>query len=101
MALIGAFSIVDRKNAQTLGKGQSENVTQEHADPRPSARAGEHRGDALRDSQGRLYDAGITHLELGERLNDLAHLEQAETILSQIGAKLDWERARLLLDQMA
>ncbi len=55
------------------------------------------RGLALAEKQGQHYDAGVIHLELGERLNDRRHLEHAETILGEIGAKLDWERAQGLL----
>ena len=52
---------------------------------------------ALAEKQEQRYDAGIIHLEMGERLNDRAHLEQAEKILGKIGAGQDWERARMLL----
>ena len=54
-------------------------------------------GLALAEKQGQRYDAGMLHLEFGERLNDRLHLEQAETIFGEIGAKIGWERAKELL----
>ena len=43
------------------------------------------------------YELGLTHLEMGQRLGERAHVEQAEKILEQVGACLDVARARELL----
>ncbi len=43
---------------------------------------------------GTRYDVGMAHLELGKCLRERAHLEQAEAILSAIGAERDCARAR-------
>jgi hypothetical protein len=52
-------------------------------------------GDAQR--LGAPYEVGMLHLEMGERLNDHSHLQQAETTLKKVGATLDCERVRRLL----
>jgi len=36
----------------------------------------------------------MTHLEMGQRLKDRGHLERAEKIFSEIGARWDLTRAR-------
>jgi hypothetical protein len=46
---------------------------------------------------GQPYDLGTTHLEMGERLGERAHLEHAEAILAGIGAERDLARAQALL----
>ena len=43
---------------------------------------------------GQPYDLGRTHLEMGQRLGDRAHLEQAATLFADIGAEWDLRRAR-------
>jgi len=43
------------------------------------------------------YELGLTHLEMGQRLGERAHVEQAEKILEQVGACLDLAHARELL----
>ena len=48
---------------------------------------------------GMRYELGMTHLEIGKYLQDQVHLEQAEAIFSDIGAKLDLARARELLSE--
>jgi tetratricopeptide (TPR) repeat protein len=47
------------------------------------------------------YEIGMFHLEMGERLGECAHLEQAEAILARVGATLDWERTCELLGRVA
>jgi len=49
------------------------------------------------EKQGQRYDLGLTHLEMGRRLGERAHLERAEAILGDVGAQLDLARARDLL----
>jgi len=43
---------------------------------------------------GLRYDLGMTHLEMGQRLGERAHLEQAEAIFVEIGVEGDLARAR-------
>jgi hypothetical protein len=47
---------------------------------------------------GMSYELGITHLEMGKRLKDRNHLENAEAIFSEIGAEFDLQEARKLLE---
>ena len=44
--------------------------------------------------KGDLYEQGIVHLEIGSRLGDRSHLEQAEMLFEQIGAEFDLVQAR-------
>jgi class 3 adenylate cyclase/tetratricopeptide (TPR) repeat protein len=53
---------------------------------------------ALAEKQGQPYDLGTTHLEIGRRLGDRTHLEQAEAIFAEIGAEWDLARAREALE---
>jgi tetratricopeptide (TPR) repeat protein len=46
---------------------------------------------------GMRYEAGMTHLEIGQRQGERAHLEKAEAIFAEIGAELDLAKARELL----
>jgi tetratricopeptide (TPR) repeat protein len=46
---------------------------------------------------GSKYDSAMAHLEIGKYQQERAHLEQAEVIFDDIGAKLDLARARDLL----
>jgi class 3 adenylate cyclase/tetratricopeptide (TPR) repeat protein len=46
---------------------------------------------------GMRYDEGMTHLEMGQRLGEGAHLEKAEAIFVEVGAALDLARTRKLL----
>jgi len=48
---------------------------------------------------GMRYELGMTHLEMGQRLEDRAHLERAEAIFAEIGAEWDLARARKLLER--
>ena len=48
---------------------------------------------ALAEELGQRYDTGVTHLEMGRRLSQRAHLERAEAILSEIDA--GWALARV------
>jgi class 3 adenylate cyclase/tetratricopeptide (TPR) repeat protein len=49
------------------------------------------------DEMGMRYESGMTHLEMGKRLNDPTHLRQAEAIFTEIGADFDLAEARRLL----
>ena len=53
----------------------------------------------LAEKQGQRYDLGMTHLEMGQRLGERAHLERAEAIFTEIGAEWDLARARELLER--
>ncbi len=57
------------------------------------ARESWQRSLALAKELGLHYELGVTHLEMGRRLNDRSHLERAEKILSKIGAA--WHLAQL------
>jgi class 3 adenylate cyclase/tetratricopeptide (TPR) repeat protein len=46
---------------------------------------------------GMRYRLGMTHLEMGRRLQDRSHLEQAEKIFIEIGAEFDLAETRKLL----
>ncbi len=43
---------------------------------------------------GTLYELGLTHLEIGQRMVERLHLEKAEAIFAELGAELDLARAR-------
>jgi tetratricopeptide (TPR) repeat protein len=66
------------------------------------ARAKKWWGWSLRTAQARgaRWDLGMTHFEIGGRLGDVAHLEQAVTILTDLGATVDAANARLLLQHV-
>ena len=49
---------------------------------------------ALAEEMGQRYALGMTHLEMGQRLGERAHLERAEAIFAEIGAEWDLARAR-------
>ena len=49
---------------------------------------------ALAEEMGQRYDLGMTHLEIGQRLGERAHLGHAEAIFAEIGAEWDLARAR-------
>jgi hypothetical protein len=58
--------------------------------------AGKWWGKAMDESR-RLKDPymeGMVHLEIGRRTGDRDHLQQAETILIEIGAKFDLAKTR-------
>ena len=46
---------------------------------------------------GARWELGMTHLEMGRRLQQASHLQQAEAIFSDIGATLDAIQAREIL----
>lgn len=46
------------------------------------------------EESGTRYSEGLIHLEIGSRLGDREHLQQAEFILNSIGAQLDLATAR-------
>jgi len=49
------------------------------------------------ERMGMRCDEAMTHLEMGRRLGEQAHLEKAESIFAEIGAELPLARARQLL----
>jgi class 3 adenylate cyclase/tetratricopeptide (TPR) repeat protein len=59
-----------------------------------SARKWWQRSLALAEEMGQRYDLAMTHLEIGQRLGERAHLERAETIFSEIDAEWDLVQAR-------
>jgi hypothetical protein len=46
---------------------------------------------------GASYELGLTHLELGKRLNDEQHLQKAAMLFAEIGASADLALAQQLL----
>jgi len=46
---------------------------------------------------GMRFELGLTHLEMGRRLKEGGHLEQAEKIFIEIGAEFDLAETRMLL----
>jgi len=55
----------------------------------------------LAETLGARYHLAMTHLEIGERLGDRAHLERAEALLVETGTQEDLARAQELLAQYA
>jgi class 3 adenylate cyclase/tetratricopeptide (TPR) repeat protein len=51
----------------------------------------------LADRMGIPYHSGLAHLEMGRRLKERAHLEQAEAFFRQVGAEWDLAQAQKLL----
>ena len=51
----------------------------------------------LAEEMDMRYELGMTHLEMGRRLKDRGHLEQAEKIFADIGAEFDLAQTRKLL----
>ena len=49
------------------------------------------------EAKSMRYELGMTHLEMGQRLDERAHLEKAEALFAEIGAELDLARALELL----
>jgi tetratricopeptide (TPR) repeat protein len=62
-----------------------------------SARKRWERSLELAEEMGMRYELGMTHLEMGQRLKDRDHLEQAEKIFAEIGAQFDLSQTRKLL----
>jgi class 3 adenylate cyclase/tetratricopeptide (TPR) repeat protein len=52
----------------------------------------------IAEEMGMRHELGMTHLEMGRRLKDRAHLEKAETIFADIGADFDLAHTRKLLE---
>ena len=46
---------------------------------------------------GMRYEAGRTHLEIGQRLGERQQLEKAEKVFAEVGAELDLGKVRKLL----
>lgn len=46
------------------------------------------------EQMGLLYEVGVTHMEIGMRLHERAHLEKAETIFIEIGSEMDAIKVR-------
>ena len=55
------------------------------------------RSVAVAEALGARYDLARTHLEIGRRTGDRAHLEQAEALCAEIGARSDLAEVRELL----
>jgi len=55
------------------------------------------KGLAGAERMGLRYDLGMIHLEMGQRLGERRHLEEAEIIFTDIGAEWDLAKARKLL----
>jgi tetratricopeptide (TPR) repeat protein len=53
------------------------------------------------DRLGARWELGMTHLEMGRRLQQASHLQQAEVIFSDIGATLDAAQAREIWESIA
>ena len=51
------------------------------------------------EEMGERYHLGMTHLEMGRRLNDRKHLKNAEAIFAEIGAEWDLAETRRLLER--
>ncbi len=49
------------------------------------------------DTMGERYFAALTHMEMGARLGDPDHLQKAESIFEEVGARPDLEKVRGLL----
>ena len=53
----------------------------------------------LAEEMGMRYELAMTRLEMGTRLNDREHLQQAEAIFAGIGAEFDLAQTRELLEK--
>ena len=58
------------------------------------------RSQAVGEKLGTRFELGVTHLEMGKRLGDRAHLEAAANIFAAIGAQFDLRQARALLESI-
>jgi hypothetical protein len=54
---------------------------------------------AQAERMGLRYDLGKTHLEMGQRLGERAHLEKAERFFAEIGAAFDLAKTKELLQR--
>jgi hypothetical protein len=52
---------------------------------------------SIAEEIGMRYRLGMIHLEMGRRLHDRGHLEQAEKTFAEIGAEFDLAETRKLL----
>jgi tetratricopeptide (TPR) repeat protein len=52
------------------------------------------------ETLGMPYELGLTHLEIGQRLVDRAHLEQAKSIFARLGAERDLAWVTKLLEHL-
>ncbi len=52
------------------------------------------------ETLGMPYESGLTHLEIGQRLGERAHLEKAEATFAKIGAERDLARVRELVKRL-
>ena len=55
----------------------------------------------LAKKMGQRYDLGRAHLEIGQRLQDMEHLQKAESIFVEVGALPDLEKARAFQKELA
>jgi hypothetical protein len=49
------------------------------------------------ETMGLRYFAALTHLEMGQRLGDVEHLQKAEAIFAEVGALPYLEKVRALI----
>jgi tetratricopeptide (TPR) repeat protein len=66
----------------------------------PSAQQQWQKSLALAERLGAFYELGLTHLEIGQRLEDSVHLKKAESIFAAIGAKFDLAQAQKLSEEL-
>ena len=52
------------------------------------------------EEKGFRYEEAKTHLEMGQRLKDRAHLDRAEAIFEEIGTEWDLARTREVLSRL-
>jgi tetratricopeptide (TPR) repeat protein len=64
----------------------------------PKARTLWQKGITMAEKGGMRFEAGLTHLEVGRRLKDRAHLEQAAAVFAEIGAEFNLSEAQNLLE---
>ena len=68
------------------------------AEKQASAQKHWNRSLTLAEEMGMHYELGMTHLEMGRRLNDHEHLQKAGAIFAEIGAEGDLAETRRLLE---
>jgi tetratricopeptide (TPR) repeat protein len=55
---------------------------------------------AFAEKIGQRYDIGLAHLEIGKRLGDREHLQQAKAIFTEIGAQWDLKQTQQALEKL-
>jgi hypothetical protein len=59
------------------------------------------KSQSVAEKIGMRFELGLTHLEIGRRLKDGAHLEHAEKIFNEIGAEFELTETRKLLQALS